>query len=139
MLIVNNTAASASVISNFRFRASGTDNSTALYGTAGLGIDANGIARDIAQDGVAQGVWAYNQSNLGNQDATRMTATIYDPQTAFESFLTFTAKSRFTNGAPMVLAGAIFSGQTNVFDGFTLFPASGTIGGTLRVYGLRNS
>jgi len=118
-----------------RMRLSGTDNSSGTYG---------GFCKAYSMGGGSESnLWA----QLGNQTSVR----IGDGSggkcfTTFETMAPAIAQATFfANGsqydAGNTDAGYWFGSHTTAtaFDGFTIFPASGTITGTIRVYGYQNS
>jgi hypothetical protein len=81
-----------------------------------------------------------NNAALNNAGSTDLSMTIYRPQTATTTFIG-SENMAFTYGATDTYLGnfaAAFRANTQ-FDGFTLYRASGTMTGTIRVYGIVNS
>ena len=117
----------------FRLRAAGSDNTGATaYRTQGL--VANGTGITAARDEISSAV-------IGNTSATEgsFSMDLFNPFLAKNT--TFNAITAFINNTPHII-GFYHVGTHNVsssFDGFTIFPDSSTITGTLRVYGYKNS
>jgi hypothetical protein len=114
----------------YRFRTAGSDNITANYGNQAFVADSTsvGAARTTTQ----------TQGDLGQMclsDLSFFDITIYSP---FE-----TAKTGMLVQNGSMVGEAYMRNQVNTmktstsFDGITLFPTTGTITGTARVYGYR--
>jgi len=121
---------SAQGVIRLRYRASGSDDSTSNYGYALYGIQFGGSVAMIA-NGSGQ-----NLVNISLGISTNHSAFIADiirPQknTVTEYLVTGTASERHFIGS------GVFS-SASVFDGFSLFPESGTFTGTIRVYGYKD-
>ena len=117
---------------NFRYRTSGTDNTTANYQQAAIYIrTSNASAGDGAIGQTSIQSFGTANTTLG----TSVTAQIYKPHIAASTYTTH----RFWGGdaaTEFVYNGGSLFLPTTAFDGFTIFPASGTITGTVYVYGL---
>jgi hypothetical protein len=116
---------------NMRLRVSGADNTSSNYTTQRTDIDGSTTA--VARFTVTE--WSiYTGSTTGNF----LKGTMYFP---FESQATG-AQIMFNRNLGTSMAGTtsfnVFNGSTS-FTGFTMFPASGTITGSVKVYGLANS
>lgn len=121
---------------NFRWRVSGSDNSTSNYSWASAGIFATGstlsygVSNNAAQFRLL-GSNAANSQKFG-------TFTLYNPFATDTSGITGTLA--FSSGTANYFGGSLgggFNGTTS-FDGFTIYPAAGTISGTVKVYGIKN-
>jgi hypothetical protein len=123
--IVMDVTTSASAVLNLRWRASGVDNSAATYNyqqadLSNATVYTRSTAQTLAQIAIANGA--------GNREV--YTFDVFSPQQAVATY---------HNGASILslssnLHGSVFTG-TNQFDGVTIYPASGTITGTILVYG----
>ncbi len=121
-------------ILNLRLRVSGADNSTSNYSLAfirGLGTTASA---GQTHNGTAYNRLAYssvvNASPINLEIVSPFaTARTYFSNTSFQPAST-------TNNAIDVVTG--FFNATTSFDGFSIYPDSGTITGTIRVYGYKN-
>jgi len=120
----------------FRFRASGTDDSSANYNWGNSRAFAVSGTYDLDRAGssTSGSFVSVNGANaFQNADIT-----IYSP---FESVVTkFSGTNVFSSASS---AGSIGGGQSfgahlvaSAFDGLTIFPSSGTITGTIQIYGL---
>jgi len=121
----------SSVTSSLRFRASGTDNTTANYQTL-----ANYVARSSASiyRVLDSSYWDIIGMTTGNTN--RAVIDVMGPQLATQTHGAVTAIG-YTNQEQSNFGGYLF-GATTQFDGLTFYVASGTITGTIRIYGYRN-
>jgi hypothetical protein len=132
-IALNITSKSVTSYTNVRLRASGADNTTSNYQSIASYAQINaGTAGDSK---LANGT-TYQLNDAGD---LMQTFHIMNPQTAQNTVLlgtqtVFKIASDFYSGR--------FSGYFNAttsFDGLTVFPTSGTMTGTIRVYGIANS
>jgi hypothetical protein len=121
----------------FRFRAAAADNTTANYNDLVQGVQINGTANNIlagSQDKLTLGY-------AGNSEFLRMSGSIdvFSPQVAQHKQILGTANSLdSTFNRNMILNYASFFAATTIFDGFKILPNSGTITGTVQIYGYRD-
>ena len=118
----------------FRLRVGGVDNTTASsYQTQRLG--AHTTSTNYAEL-LQQNYMFIEQIS----DATQMNATINltNPFTADKTGLDVKANGYRTTLNFITVYGLGEHSQTVSYDGFTIFPLSGTISGTVRVYGYTN-
>lgn len=137
MVMFKQTAASATGQLSGRLRASGTDSSTTDYYNTLVGIDNNATTRNVTQ-GAATSMYLSN-TQTSNGNLTAFALSVYSPQIAQKTNATITNAGCASTGAPQGQSGGLIFDGTTQFDGFTIFPASGTITGAVRFYGLRNS
>lgn len=122
---------SANVVLFCRLRASGSDNTT----TSSYVVQ---LVRSIGTS-----VTAINPTNTywdsfgGSNTAYGCTASydIFRPQLAAAT----TFLGQFFDGTNYIAANSGYHTQATAYDGFTLYPSSGTITGTIRVYGYKKS
>jgi hypothetical protein len=126
------STASAQVPLHYRYRVGGSSNSTANYGNQYLIADSTSVlaARTTSQ-------------TLGDIGTTTLTDISFYDMTLFNPFAA--AKKA------MIVNGGAFGGEAYIrnqvntfkaatsFDGISFIPASGTITGTVRVYGYRQA
>jgi hypothetical protein len=128
--IVLTLAASNDTTLNMRLRAAGTDNSTAssyLMQRINANTTTVGGLQDIANQW--QGPLLYTAGiNPASMD-------VYGPQLA--SWTTITAHGFYSAGSAQLFSGR--HDQATAYDGFTIYPAAGTISGTVRIYGYQNA
>jgi hypothetical protein len=121
---------------SFRYRASGTDNSSANYSTGGvLGISSN-VSEAVYQLNGTSHTQMTNTTTTANR-SVGFTMDVISPQLA-----AITAGIVNGIGFTSVTFGRFFVTTHNVasaFDGFSFFANTGTITGTVRVYGYLNS
>jgi hypothetical protein len=116
---------------NLRYRAAGTDTTSSDYfwqrlfgsgATAGASSETSATLLNVFGD--------------NNTDETMAVMEISSPALAART-MSFTQVNYADGGVVMSIVGSLR--LTNAYDGFTLIPSSGTITGTLRVYGYQNS
>ena len=121
---------------NFRWRVSGSDNSTSNYSWAQGGtFAASGTFGSGTGNNVAQ--FRITSSNAANSQKFG-TYTLYNPFATDTSG--FTGNLAYSSGTANYYGGSIgggFNGTTS-FDGFSIYPTAGTITGSLRIYGIKN-
>lgn len=118
---------------HWRARLSGTDNSSANYDYAGtVESIAAGPTKDYS-GGATQGVIG----NVGNISGMATFDVIAPAITDYTSTLSL---MHAHGNTPAMYAGIYTTRMTvtTAYDGITLYPASGTFSGTVRVYGYRN-
>ena len=131
-LIVLNNTASADSQGRMRLRVSGSDNTTNNYSS-----------RSVKLSTVVESLTNYGDYwNLGVffTPGAYSTVYVYNPQIATRTGYLFETADMYneSNDVTRSLGGGIFKADTQ-FTGFTIYPGSGTITGTVRVYGLANS
>jgi hypothetical protein len=114
---------------SFRLRAAGSDNSTAnsytnqQRATTSAAVSASDIVSNLAQI----------LPNIQTTLIDTFSAEFFNPQIAAATALTTSAISNQNNG--YWIECAIIHDQTVSYDGFSIFPNSGNITGTISVYG----
>ena len=119
---------------NLRWRVSGTDDSAANYRYAGTQMGTDASPTNVGASGQTSARIGYFTSGQRNF------LTGVDVSTPFLSCLTGTFNSAIDGSDPdsyVTTTTSFFNADTS-FTGFTIFPAAGTITGTIRVYGIRN-
>lgn len=133
LLVVEGNSASGFPELRFNYRTSGTDNTNASYtnGTT-LGTETSGIA--------ASYVGSVTYGRMGNAgDGKFVTSmTILAPQVAARTGHTGSYFS-FGGATSQYGTGGGYFNNTTQFDGIKLLPASSTISGTYRIYGLADA
>ena len=122
----------ADTVVQARLRVAGTDNTSSNYAWQ------QAFAEGTAFAGERQ--TAQSSFRLSNANASSMTvasqSTFFDPAKAAVTQFLGTNLRNIT--APSLISVAGAHNVTTAYDGVTLFPGSGTITGTIRVYGHRN-
>ena len=115
-----------------RLRASGSDNSTTNYNSNRLKVDNTVVAGDrLTSQAQARAGIAINS----NAD---FEITFYNPQLSTATGIgSINIGSQGGDVQTFTVSNGFFAGTS--FDGFTIYPSSGTITGTIRVYGYKNS
>jgi hypothetical protein len=130
--IVMNSTCSGNVLMNFRYRVSGADNTA---------NDNYSLAYELANFGAAT-------ENSGPTTASIVGLFwIYRNYTTIEVANPMLAVPKITQSQGMSISssagnrifrvGNAYKDNTNTFTGFTIFPGSGTITGTISVFGVR--
>ena len=133
-LIIGSSLGSASTNQRLKFRASGSTDSTNNYYTQGM-YPNNSTTGYIYDFPVTTGHFLGNITSTAGEVGT-FAAQVWNPKLSVRTsiFVQWEATSSglggFNNG---------LHSTTTSFDGFSLFPASGTITGTVRVYGYRQA
>jgi hypothetical protein len=127
------TCSATNVNFSMRLRVSGADNSTSSYNGRTLDIT---TALNLNADTSATSF--LTMSNLSTIDSSAMQLEIYRPfATALTSYSASTSAE--IGGARMTrISGGYFNATTS-FTGFTVFPGSGNITGSISTYGYRKS
>jgi hypothetical protein len=133
-IIVQGSHSSASAVAiNMRMRVSGADNTTSNYFYSYNTVDASSTEVNVgagSQTLFIAGLWGDGSGMLD--------MTITNPNTAARfNFVSLFASAGSTFGLTGRNAGT-FNAAT-AFDGFSLIPASGTMTGTYKVYGLADA
>lgn len=135
LIKVKMTSHVSTVDTDMRLRALGTDSTATNYSQQRL----TGTASTAASNNLStQGLWTIDAAGIG--------ATVYDSSDIdLEGpFLTAqtVAKTRFSavvsTTSLVTGSGTMWNSATTSYDGFTLFVASGTMTGTIRVFGINN-
>jgi len=117
-------------ICNMRLRASGTDNTSAIYKLASIRVAYTGGGGSGYSGGSETG-WVF----VINSDEIKTGSPIFvnSPNVAVETSYSTVYSSGENAG---YIAG--FHNTASAFDGFTIYPSGGTISGIFRVYGISN-
>jgi hypothetical protein len=126
-----NSVGSANGDYSMRVRASGTDLTTSTYNRTFISRSGAAFSTDAS---VATSV-LFNLTRPTKSDAE---FSFFSPNLLERtSFLSNAMYIESGSNHANVLAGAVVNNAL-AYDGFTIFPASGTITGTIRVYGVQN-
>jgi hypothetical protein len=129
------TFGSADAEMTFKFRASGTDNTSANYHYAGLGIVASSGTSSTSAYGGAQTSMVIGSNNNTVQRQLMSMDVISPFSTTSTKGLTYS----FIRSRTAIYGGTgygFLDVSGTAFDGFTLTPASGTLSGTVSIYGM---
>jgi hypothetical protein len=132
IIFSNFTASAGSNALRMRLRVSAADNSTSNYNFSGFFVN-TAAASGATTCGATQTSWTNLDVSSGSTDG--LSFDIFQPQAA--QVTGFTGSTINQNGNITIRAGSFQT--TTQFDGFSLFPTSGNISGTVRVYGYENS
>lgn len=120
-----------------RMRVSGVDNASANYYFNGPSTETSSATAVTT----ARSVGLINQFNVFFADTNgsgNVSLDVYNPARAVRTMVTY--MNIFQNATDMrtVALGGLMS-VTTAYDGFSLVPSTGTVTGSVRVYGYRNS
>ncbi len=125
-------SASAGIYAQLRLRVSGTDASGANYDWGFNNVTPGGTAYQLAGSGSTSA--NFTRPSSGNESMANF--VIANPFLAKQTV--WSGTTSFNDGATIAI-GSVFGGRhtlTTSYTGFTLIAASGTITGTVSVYGL---
>jgi hypothetical protein len=130
-LIFTGVGSVRAFVINWRVRAAGTDATGSNYSSAEV-LRESGLflSRDFSG----------TNGRIGTTEtsAVRFSADIYSPQlSAITGLVSHETAVTVGTNIIMYLAGSVHD-LTNSYDGLTIFPDSGTITGTIRVYGYKD-
>jgi hypothetical protein len=122
---------SANAFCDFRFRTSGADNTASNYRhfLPNNAYDASGVSGFSGQDVNFIRIMG---SSTGTKPSV-FSMDVFSPQVVANTNALYITSGEARAGA----GGGIFN-DTTQFDGFSFFPTSGTLTGTLKVYGYKN-
>jgi hypothetical protein len=129
--VLINVSNSSQVTLSYNFRVSGSDNGTANYSQQRLIADSTSVS-GVRATGQTSGLLG----QLVLSDFSFFDCTMFQPFEATKTGL-IVHNDSFVGGAYITNLAGQFGAATS-FDGFTIFPASGTITGTMSVYGYRS-
>jgi hypothetical protein len=137
LVITNIDSSSTNLNIFFRMRASGTDSSASYY--------SNRLYNDLSAGGTSFGGQSIsNGANWHIQDANGSNAfgftfNLFNPQEAkHTTFQAGSSGSAYGAVYYQSFTGGVHAVAT-AYDGITIFPSSGNITGSIRVYGIANS
>lgn len=116
---------------NLRYRVSGADNTSASYFYYGFYWTTSAVNLTTTS---ATGLFLSNRSTGTSYDSC--VVEVFNPQRAV--LTAHQVEAIEVNTGLLIKTGGFFNG-TNQFDGFTLYPGSGNMTGTVRVYGYRQA
>ena len=121
---------------NLRWRVSGADSSAANYSyttgyVSGSGTFGNSAANTAGTSLIFAG--------LGNNTGSTATLDVFDPFKVSGTYAIYDGQYRQPDPLQVRIFGSHFFTSAVSFDGFSIYPASGTITGSIRIYGYRNS
>ena len=130
-MVLNITSKGTSANTNFRFRVGGTDNTASSYNwTASYYLASNNFQSYRTTNGSLAQVF-----NSIGQDKEQASIEIYGPNLA----ATTAASISGSHGAGDInWNGSLGHSTSTQFDGFTIYPSTGTLTGTIRIYGYNN-
>jgi hypothetical protein len=132
-LVFNLDTASTSATITARMRASGTDNSGAIYAQMTTGFTDTNAASNRAQSSAT----SWTMETVTNQNFFRFSIDTFSPQVA--TYTIITGGLIADNGVTYVGKSLGLLHQANTaYDGITFIMSAGTFGGTILVYGYKD-
>lgn len=134
-ILLNIPSSSATNLVYLRFRTSGTDQTTALYFTTATKAS-NGSISFFGSNYNSYSIVNSMSTNFANSGFTEL--TVYGP--ASSSLKTHGVIGAQTNDGTIYsgISGTISYDASTAFDGFTIYPSTGNITGTLQVFGFNS-
>lgn len=130
-LVAVNASGSSDQLTYMRLRASGSDNTAASYNTQSLSANVSTVSTSRVSSGTTWCVGALST----NQNA--LSVNLYLPAVAVTTV--FRALNSYASSGAYIFDQSGSHSVASSFDGFTVYPASGTITGSLQVYGYRKA
>jgi hypothetical protein len=131
------TAASQNSIGiSMRFRSSGTDNSVGNYNNTSIGLDTSGASANLVGDSAT----SFSIGLVGTGVVVwGLSCDVISP---FQTSTTYVHGSRSNFAGTGTGSNGTLTAHhygTTSFDGFSFIASAGTVTGTIRVYGYKNS
>jgi hypothetical protein len=131
---INLDSVSISNYQRMRLRVSGADNTTSNYYWSGL-YNASSATTVVGEGGAAQSSFGYGYMESPTAGGAIYSLTLSNPFASFNTAYHGNS-SRWTSTANLNYVNSGAFSATTSFTGFTIFPDSGTITGTVSVYGI---
>jgi hypothetical protein len=133
-VILTLDSGTATTVLSMRMRASGTDDTGAIYFGGRQWIGYNGVPTTTTMNGLTS--WGLDTIDNGTQARTTFTFDIIRPQLAVSTTMNLSGVSG--SGSGLVTLG-VFANTGTQYDSLTFISGTGTVTGTYRVYGYQNS
>ena len=120
-----------------RLRVSGSDNTTSNYNAVTYAIENRAVAEF---SNTSEGGTSWLLGNMSFSDRSHFDLSIFEPNVSQNTGLLANIMNATTTTGykSVLLVGAYDFKATTVFDSITFYTSTGTITGTVRVYGYRN-
>jgi hypothetical protein len=127
--VIVNFTASASVGTNMRFRVGGVDETSANYNYQQFGVTGTSVVAARAASQTTQ--------RLGDTSGTGQSFQLINVLNPFLTKVSFVTLNHAIDASTSVEMSLRYGGLNNStsYDGFTFYPTSGTVTGTIYVYG----
>ena len=135
LVLLNLSAASTDINLTGRMRISATDDTTSTYATMLLGITDTGTASNVSN--TAQSSFTLKTTN--NNPTYAASFTFLNPFASVRTNILTQISSVIPGTAPIGSSGTLLFNATTSFDSFSFIASTGTITGTVKVYGYANS
>jgi hypothetical protein len=133
-ILVTLTAGSTADGLRYRFRASGSDNTTSNYYNAFGGVLTNGTTFTDFVSADTKGLLTWSPSNFG---VTGVVLDLFQPFESTKTMYTFQSHRITSATATRSFEGIGYFNGTTSFDSFTIFPDAGNITGRISIYGVK--
>jgi hypothetical protein len=122
------TGTGGGIVTNFRFRTAGTDNTSAVYQLRGVADNSGVTSISVSDQNIAAMTTARDGGNA-------LVLDVVSPFAARYTHCPFTANSATVAVIAIARSGIMSHLSTTSFDGFSIITASSTISGRVTVYG----
>ena len=133
-ILTSISCSSGTITQSLRLRSSGTDLSSGVYGYANYRWSSTGTQNYAANNNGTDTRMIL--ADVGSSTQIQQSIDITNPQASSVKRLTGLAQGEYSgvSGIVTFIIGG-YIGSTSSYDGFTIYPSSGTISGTISVYG----
>jgi hypothetical protein len=135
LVLVNLTAASTTINLTGRLRIAGADNTAASYATMLTGFGGNGSAYNLGNTSQS----SFTLRSTSNAPTYAASFTFINPFDALRTHILTQISSVDTGVSLVGSSGVLTFDATTSFDSFSIICNTGTISGTVKVYGYANS
>ena len=135
LVLFNLSAASTDINLTGRLRIAGADNTTSNYATMLFGLQDDGTTQNVSN--TAQSSFTLKSTN--NNPTYAASFTFLNPFATVRTNILTQISSVNPGVAPMGSSGTLLFNATTSFDSFSFIASTGTITGTVKVYGYANS
>ena len=135
LVLLNLSAASTDINLTGRMRISATDDTTSTYATMLLGITDTGTASNVTNTGQS----SFTLKTTNNNPTYAASFTFLNPFATVRTSILTQISSVIPGTAPVGSSGTLLFNATTSFDSFSIIASTGTISGTVKVYGYANS
>jgi hypothetical protein len=136
-IVLSLSAMSAQARVQARLRASGTDASGSDYHTYGIGIDNSMTTKTTNLNSTTS--WGFAEGNAADGNLVISSIDLANPFVAAKTKGVEQYAGITSSGSAFAISMncQLFHNLATSYDGLTIFPASGTISGTINIYGYK--
>lgn len=132
---ISATGGSAQNTVYMRMRASGTDLATNNYNFASTAMRDSNTSFGLSGTGLSAFWLNYHNGPATGQGTGSTTVELFNPKETYTSATWSSRGSDATSALFLTGGGTLYSGN---YDGFTIFPSTGTFSGSISIYGYSN-